>query len=39
MMAKEKGEMAIECAEAYFYYGKALLELSRYGEFSVFDVT
>merc|ERR1711973_1029872 len=29
MMAKEKGEMAIECAEAYFYYGKALLELSR----------
>merc|ERR1712055_1034284 len=29
MMAKEKGEMAPECAEAYFYYGKALLELSR----------
>merc|ERR1719336_3524603 len=29
MMAKEKGEMAVECAEAYFYYGKALLELSR----------
>merc|ERR1719494_763222 len=29
MMAKEKGEMATECAEAYFYYGKALLELSR----------
>merc|ERR1712055_398981 len=29
IMAKEKGEMATECAEAYFYYGKALLELSR----------
>merc|ERR1712212_1418163 len=29
IMAKHKGEMAAECAEAYFYYGKALLELSR----------
>jgi len=29
IMAKHKGEMANECAEAYFYYGKALLELSR----------
>jgi len=29
IMAKHKGEMAGECAEAYFYYGKALLELSR----------
>ena len=37
MMAKEKGEMATECAEAYFYYGKALLELSRYS-FHVFDI-
>merc|ERR1719300_428538 len=29
IMARHKGEMADECAEAYFYYGKALLELSR----------
>merc|ERR1712203_1170577 len=29
IMAKQKGEMAAECADAYFYYGKALLELSR----------
>merc|ERR1712010_236644 len=29
IMAKQKGEMAAECAEAYFYYRKALLELSR----------
>merc|ERR1712055_226943 len=29
IMAKHKGEMATECAEAYFFYGKALLELSR----------
>jgi len=29
IMAKHRGEMAVECAEAYFYYGKALLELSR----------
>merc|ERR1712055_973649 len=29
IMAKHKGEMATECAEACFYYGKALLELSR----------
>merc|ERR1712108_114673 len=29
IMAKHKGEMGGECAEAYFYYGKALLELSR----------
>jgi len=29
MMAKQKGEMSTEAAEAYLYYGKALLELSR----------
>ena len=29
MLVTLKGEMGVECAEAYFYYGKALLELSR----------
>jgi len=29
MLVALKGEMAEECAEAYFYYGRALLELSR----------
>merc|ERR1712212_1232703 len=29
IMAKHKGEMSKEAAEAYLYYGKALLELSR----------
>merc|ERR1712055_920313 len=29
MLVSLKGEMGVECAEAYFYYGKALLELSR----------
>merc|ERR1711936_582557 len=29
MLVSLKGEMGVECAEAYFCYGKALLELSR----------
>jgi len=29
MLVAVKGEIAEECAEAYFYYGRALLELSR----------
>jgi len=29
MLSRQFGETAIECAEAYFYYGKALLEMSR----------
>merc|ERR1719347_1186610 len=29
IFAKVKGETAHECAEPYFYYGKALLEMSR----------
>ena len=29
MLVTLKGELGVECAEAYFYYGKALLELSR----------
>jgi len=29
MLSKMFGETAIECAEAYYFYGKALLELSR----------
>jgi len=29
IFAKVKGETALECAEPYFYYGKALLEMSR----------
>ncbi|XP_050683549.1 nuclear autoantigenic sperm protein [Leptidea sinapis] len=29
LLAKEHGEMADECAEAYLWYGKALLGLSR----------
>merc|ERR1712107_672204 len=29
LLAQEFGEKAPECAEAYFYYGKALLEAAR----------
>jgi len=29
MLSRQFGETAVECAEAYFYYGKALLEMSR----------
>jgi len=29
LLSKQFGETAKECAESYFYYGKALLELSR----------
>lgn len=29
---KKYGETADECAEAFFYYGKSLLELARYGD-------
>ena len=28
-MVQEYGDKAPECAEAYFYYGKALLEMFR----------
>jgi len=29
LLAKVYGETAVECGESYYYYGKALLELSR----------
>merc|ERR1712002_50723 len=29
MLSKVFGETAVECAEAYYYYGRALLEVSR----------
>ena len=29
LLGEAYGETAVECADAYFYYGKALLELAR----------
>ena len=29
LLGEHYGEAAVECGEAYFYYGKALLELAR----------
>ena len=29
MLSAEYGEAAYECADAYYYYGKALLEMAR----------
>lgn len=29
LLGKKYGELADECAEAYFYYGRALLEFAR----------
>ena len=29
MLSAEFGETAVECADAYFHYGKALLEMAR----------
>ena len=29
LLSRVYGEMAVECAEAYFFYGKSLLEISR----------
>ena len=34
---KKYGETADECAEAFFYYGKSLLELARYANSFSFD--
>lgn len=35
---KKYGETADECAEAFFYYGKSLLELARYANGCLFTV-
>uniref|UniRef100_A0A8C5TZ00 Nuclear autoantigenic sperm protein n=1 Tax=Malurus cyaneus samueli TaxID=2593467 RepID=A0A8C5TZ00_9PASS len=32
LLGKKYGETADECAEAFFYYGKSLLELARYSD-------
>ena len=29
LLSAEHGEAAYECADAYYYYGKALLEMAR----------
>ena len=29
MLSAEYGEAAYECADAYYYYGKALLDMAR----------
>lgn len=38
LLGKKYGETADECAEAFFYYGKSLLELARYATGCLFTV-